>query len=309
MKKKTAYTIKNLLELAAEYFDKAEIESPRRNAEYVLSSVLGLNRMDLFLKYDLVVNDPERVQFRCLAGRIQKGEPWQYVIGHTSFMGLEIDVVPGVLIPRPETEELVGHVLDIVKKNKRQNINILDMCTGSGNMIIAFAHFFLNRAESSPSQTTKNLPGLQMFAVDQSLKALEIAKKNAAKFPFKDSIQFFQGDLFSCLEENNLAGKMDIIMSNPPYVPSEVLKNLPVRVKNYEPREALDGGADGLDYYKRIIPEAHRFLRSRAFLALELGEHMMEPIQAIFHQAGVYDNIEFIKDDAGRIRFAFAQKR
>ncbi|MDR0273171.1 MAG: peptide chain release factor N(5)-glutamine methyltransferase [Clostridiales bacterium] len=249
----------------------------RRDAGLLLSFVTGTN--ELFLQTEKEIN-PEK--YFSYIKRLQAGEPLQYIIGQWEFMGLTFITDKRALIPRPETELLVEKVLEFLKNKK--NAHVSDVCTGSGCIAISIAR--LAECET------------EIVAVDISDDALSLAKENAKKLNAANLI-FIK----SCLFEN-ICGKFDVIVSNPPYVLSEEIPKLLPNVRDYEPRLALDGGADGLDFYRRIIPQSKKHLKPGGALFLEIG-----PVSVInlMKEAG-FKNIVLTRDYAGIERIVKGEK-
>ena len=191
--------------------------------------------------------------------RLIMGEPLQYIIGVQEFMKLKFLVTKDVLIPQPDTEILVEEVIEILKNI--QNPVILDLCTGSGAIAIAIAKYVQN---------------VKIYASDISKKALEIAKQNATLNGVANNIKFIESNLFDKIKDE----KFDIIVSNPPYVPTNDIKKLPIDVQN-EPHLALDGGKDGLDFYKKIAKEGYKYLKRQGYICLEIGYDQKNDVKKI----------------------------
>lgn len=211
--------------------------------------------------------------------QLNEGEPLQYITHYQEFMKLDFYVDENVLIPQPDTEILAEGILSIV--NKTDNITILDLCTGSGAIGIALAH---------------NLSNAKVTLTDISEKALDIAKKNASQNGVEKRCSFIQSNMFQ-----NITGEYDVIASNPPYIKTDVIPTLDREVQN-EPILALDGGPDGLDFYKIIANEAHRHLKPNGTLALEIGYDQKEIVMQLLENDGMYINIQCIQDLAGNDR-------
>jgi release factor glutamine methyltransferase len=219
-----------------------------------------------------------------------RGVPVQYITGETEFMGLELQVNPSVLIPRPETEVLVERVLQLMGKEGFASPYILDLGTGSGAIAVSL---------------TKHNPLCRIVASDISEEVLEVARANAALNGVTDRIRFILSDLFNGIDENE---KFDLIISNPPYIPADHYDALPLEVKN-EPRVALDGGEKGLEFYRKIIPESARRLKEGGHLVLEMGFGQSEAIKGLADDTGSFVQTEIIKDHNGINRVFFARKR
>ena len=254
-----------------------------KEVESILTSILDCNRTDLYLK-DIILREDQKSRLKTILLRRQKGEPLQYIIGYTEFMGLKFLVNKDVLIPRPETELLVEKAQGIIKNKKEYKI--LDLCTGSGNIAISLARFF-----SEPD----------ISAIDVSNAALKVAKDNARLNHVQGRIKFLKSDLFNELSKSLLFNqglsdeKFDIIISNPPYIASGEIPNLDIEVRN-EPKVALDGGEDGLRFYRKIIKESPSYLKKDGILVIEIGYNQFDLIAAIFENSAYFKIIEVVKD-------------
>ena len=269
-------------------------------AELLFSELLGLNRMDLYQKRTLRLDKARAQEAVSVLKRRISGEPLQYILGKTEFMGLEFKVTPKVLIPRPETELLVEKTIELATKSQSQCAakrslpggdkvtKILDLGTGSGCIAISLAKF---------------LPEAQIDAVDISEEALEIAKENAELNNTK--INFIKSDLFAKYELR--AKSYELIISNPPYVVSNEISALQPEVRS-EPRVALDGGPDGLDFYRRLINDAPRYLREGGYLVLEIGFGQREVVKNILNIAKGLEIMDIIKDYNGIDRVVVTRK-
>ncbi|WP_242847889.1 peptide chain release factor N(5)-glutamine methyltransferase [Inediibacterium massiliense] len=273
----------NMIEILKSAVKKLEgnnIQTPLLDAEVILCDLLKKDKIFIFTHRDYVLNDEEEKMFwKCIDQRI-KGVPVQYIIKKQEFMGLDFYVEEGVLIPRPDTEILVEEVIDWAKNRNTEKIRVVDLGTGSGAISVSLSKYIKKSF---------------VYAVDLSLVALSIAKKNAKENEVE--IIFLQGDLFEPLK--NLKEKLDIVVSNPPYIPKEDIKTLQVEVQKYEPILALDGGEDGLDYYRRIIDQSPLFLRDKGLLALEVGHDQADEVISLMKMKGCYENIKKIKDLSG----------
>lgn len=259
--------------------------SAQMDAEILMMKVLKIELHQLLMDIDRVLSEPELDAFNQLVERRQQGEPVAYIIGSAEFMGFDFIVKPGVLIPRPETEELVEFLNGYYKTNKR--VKGLDMCTGSGCIAISLAK--LNK---------KRL----MTAVDISEAALEICKKNSKRLKTKN-VTIIASDLF----DNVPAGSYDFIVSNPPYIESAEINRLMKDVKEYEPTIALDGGIKGLDFYEKIVTNALDYLKPGGGLFFEIGYNQGKSVRELMEDAG-YQNIVVKKDLSGRNRMVYGFK-
>lgn len=239
---------------------------PRHETELLLSYILKCGRSDLYTK-DIIIDYTIEVLFDSFVQRRLKGEPLQYITGHADFMGFDFAVREGVFIPRPETEFLVEEVLSAIRYTPYANrsLKILDLCTGSGNIAVTLA---------------KLLPEAVITAADISETALETARENAGRHNVTERIKFYKGDLFKAFMFDKTAG-FDIMVCNPPYIKSPDIDFLQAEVKQ-EPKRALDGGADGLGFYRRIANEAPFYLKKDGNLFLEIGISQLCGISGIF---------------------------
>ncbi|HBG04617.1 MAG: protein-(glutamine-N5) methyltransferase, release factor-specific [Geobacteraceae bacterium GWC2_58_44] len=228
------------------YLAEKGVENPRLEAEWMLCEALSLDRVGLYLNFDKPLTEGELAAYRGMVGRRGRREPLQYILGSQEFMGLEFQVTPAVLIPRHDTELLVTEAV----KRGAGSRSILDIGTGSGCVAIALA---------------KALPGAEIFSVDISGEALAVARGNAQRNGA--AVQFFQGSLL----EPFSGRRFDMIVSNPPYIPAAELATLQQEVRGFEPLGALDGGADGLDFYRRITDGAPDHLNPGGWLLFEVG--------------------------------------
>ena len=261
-------TILEVITRSSEFLAKKGVESPRLQVELTLAHILKMPRMKLYLSFGRVLTEPELTALRTLIQRRGNREPLQYILGSVNFCGLELAVTPKVLIPRPETEILAEkawkHLLKSEIANPKSPI-ALDLCTGSGCLAITIA---------------ANAPQAQVHATDLSTDALAVAKENALRHK-QERIQFHQGDCFAGLPKEL---RFDLIVTNPPYIATAECTTLQPEVRDHEPRTALDGGADGLDFYRRIAVEAQPFLAENATIMLEFGDGQAPAISEIFQQ-------------------------
>ena len=252
------------------------IENARLEAEILLCYLLKVEKIFLYVNPDKILSDEQITDYKNLIRRKINHEPTAYIIGHREFMDLNLIVTKDVLIPRPETEVLVETVIDKLN-SVLDMIKIADIGSGSGAITISLA---------------KHLTNSFIDSVDISESALKIAGLNAEKYHLTERIAFYQGDLFSPLTNK----KYKAIVSNPPYIPSKIIDTLQVEVKNFEPRISLDGGNDGLDFYKRLINESPKYLTEDGFLAVEIGYDQAEAVKNLLEDSGHFKDIEIIKD-------------
>ena len=259
-------TVLEGIQKSTEFLAKKEVDSPRLQAELLLAHVLKLPRMKLYLNFERALTEPETDTFRELVKRRAQREPLQHIVGSTSFCGLEITVNRHVLVPRPETELLAEAGWSFLSPLTPHLSTALDFGTGSGCIAIALA---------------VKSPTAKITALDLSPDALNLAQQNATKNNVTDRIEFVPGDGFAALPQGT---QFDLIISNPPYIPTAEIATLDPEVRDYDPRAALDGGADGLDFYHRLAAEARPFLKPGGKIMLEFGEGQAGAIQEIFEK-------------------------
>lgn len=258
------HTIGQLIELSAGYLGDKGCPSPRLDAELLLGHVLDLDRLDLCLNLDKPLSEAEVEQYRGLIGRRGQRLPVAYLTGVREFYSLPLEITRDVLIPRPETEFLVDKVLEVLEPGVP--VEILELGTGSGAVAVALAY---------------QDPNIKVTATDISSQALKVAEKNAVRLEVDNQISFVESDLFADLE-----GKYTVICSNPPYIPHGEMAGLAPEVQT-EPSAALDGGVDGLDFYRRILDQASSFLEQPGFVVVEIGWDQGEAVRAIGEQVGL----------------------
>ena len=273
-KEQEIWTVLKVLDWTRGYLAERGVENARLETEWMLCASLGLDRVGLYVNHDKPLTTEELAAFRDMVARRAKREPLQYVLGSQEFMGLEIEVSPAVLIPRHDTETLVEEAVRRCPEAKR----VLDVGVGSGCVAIALA---------------KALPRAEVFGVDTSGEALEMAGRNAVNNGV--TIAFYRGSLFE-----NLDGmRFDLVVSNPPYIPTGDIAGLQPEVRDYEPIAALDGGADGLDFYRSMIPLAPNYLNSRGWLLFEAGIYQSPRILEFFGKEKCYGELFAAKDAGG----------
>lgn len=275
-------TIKELLQYATETLKNSGIETPVVEAGVILCHVLKCNRAYLISHNDRVLQAPEFDELtRLLKGRTEK-IPLQYLLGETEFMSLGFKVSPAVLIPRQDTEILAERCIELVQELGGQGTRVLDMCTGSGCIAVSIAYY---------------CPEARVTACDVSKAALEIAGINAWQAGVQSRVEFRRGDLFEVL---NSEERFDIIASNPPYIETAIVEQLQSEVRDYEPYIALDGGADGLDFYRRIVEEAPKYLVTGGYIALEIGYNQGESVSKLMERS--FESVTLLKDYGGNDR-------
>jgi release factor glutamine methyltransferase len=257
-------TVLEGIQRSTEFLAKKGLESPRLDAELLLAHVLRLKRMELYLNFERALSETETGNYRELIRRRSTREPLQHILGSVSFCGYEIKVSKSVLIPRPETELLAEAAWKFVSSRVESHPAVLDFGTGSGCIAIAIA---------------SHCPNARLSAIDCSNDALEVAKENALSNGVDQRIQFFHTDGFAAVRN---AISFDLIVGNPPYIAANEIPTLQTEVRDFDPHCALDGGVDGLDFYRRLASEASVFLKPGARVMLEFGEGQAEAIENIF---------------------------
>lgn len=281
-----AGSVQQNLQDAVARLEGAGIPEARLKAEWVMASVLGCPRLELPLRREDALPSPARFDgsIAALAG----GQPLQYVLGETQFMGLSLACDARALIPRPETEELVQAMLDHPRLWRRSRPAILDVGTGTGCIILALAHA---------------RPHADYEAVDSSAAALELAEENARRLHRAARIRFRPGDLLKGV----LPRSLDAVVSNPPYIATEEWSRLPRWIRDAEPREALEGGPDGLAVIRALIPQAFTALRPGGILFMEMGSGQSARVERLVVNAG-FSSVLIRRDLAGHERIAMAEK-
>lgn len=260
-------------------------------SELLFTELLDCDRLSLYLNKGVRLNKEKSSAISCALKRRIFAEPLQYILGRAEFMGLEFKLTPDVFIPRPETEILVEKTIAIIKLLNCQIVKLLDIGTGSGCIAVSLAKLVSNLE-------------VNITATDISQPALNIAEENAKLNNV--NIKLIQSDLFNTYGLKLIT--YDLIVSNPPYIPALEIKNLQPELK-YEPRIALDGGKDGLDFYRKIIAGAGDYLREGGFLIMEMGFNQKEKIEDIFQKAKNFKILEIVKDYNNIDRVIVAKKR
>jgi release factor glutamine methyltransferase len=286
-------TVLEVIQRSTEFLRNKGVDSPRLQTELLLAHLLKIQRMQLYLNFERKLSETEVNEFRQLIKRRGRREPLQHIVGSTSFCGLELTVNRHVLVPRPETELVAEQGWKFLQKLRPGPLDeaglgqcgtphpnpvpigwggrdafttptALDLGTGSGCIAIALV---------------VHAPAARVLATEISAEALELAKQNAARHNVLERIDFFQGDAFAAFSSSK---RFDLIISNPPYIPTDEITSLQIEVRDYDPRQALDGGPDGLVFYRRIADEAAPFLKPGGKIMLELGDGQAEAVREIF---------------------------
>jgi release factor glutamine methyltransferase len=270
-----------------EFLRHAGIDRPLNDAELIVSHCLGTDRVTLYRDNPEIRDDTLSVIETFLRRRARR-EPLQYILGRTDFRGLTIRVGPGVLIPRPETELLVEEAIRIITEHDMHTskLKILDLCTGSGCIALALA---------------KEFPGAEVYGTDISDTAICCAEENA-RLNMIHNIRFLRGSFFEPFERMHdgqaTETLFDLVVSNPPYIRTGYIGNLQPEIREWEPADALDGGEDGLDCYREIIPETKRYLKEGGFLMFEIGVDQADAVREVAMTKG-YAGTSLRKDYAG----------
>lgn len=292
-------TLSTLLTWATENSTKSKFPTPQLDAEVLLAHVLKIERVQLHLQPDKTISEDDLINFKKLIGRRLKGEPVSYIRGFKEFWSLPFKVGSGVMIPRPDTEVLIESVtrrLSLAcpersrRVSRKNKMTILDIGTGAGNLAIAIA---------------KEFPNAEITATDISDEALKYAKQNAKLNNVDSQINFIKID-FLTSDERRATSDYDVVVSNPPYIPTDVIKTLDPGIRDYEPLTALDGGPDGLDFYRKIGESLPHLLKPNGLVAVEIGEDQACQVKEIFKKSEVSD-LKVIKDYSGLDRVIVAK--
>mgnify|MGYP001228598902 FL=1 len=282
------WSLLEILNETTDFFLKSGIEEYRLHAELLLADVLGLNRLDLYLQFDRLITKSEVDLYREYVRKRVGGMPVQYVLGKTSFRYLDLVVTPDVLIPRHDTEILVDVALDYV--GKLGVPKCLDLCCGSGAIALSIAY-----------------ECKQAFIVgsDVSDSALKIAVRNSYLNQLNKRVYWVCSDLYDGLNFYDF----DIITCNPPYIPSKEIQSLQPEIREYEPFLALDGGEDGLDYFRYILKEVTRYLAIGGSLILEVGDDQADTVTKLVGRSGYFESLSTVKDLKDRPRIIIGNKK
>jgi release factor glutamine methyltransferase len=273
-------TVRKIIFEATQKLEEAGIPSARLDAEVLLAFLLRCDRLAFIKSPDDTLSKNHLADFDRLIARRAGGEPVAYLTGRKAFWSFVLKVNPSVLIPRPDTEVIVEEALSVVRQESWIRPRILDIGTGSGAIALALA---------------REIPGASVTATDISKAVLKTAQKNAAALKLNHSIVFREGDLFEPVD-----GRFDMIVSNPPYIGAEEYESLPAGVKNFEPEEALRAGQTGLEFYEKLIYQAHGYLAENGWLLLEIGARQKQEVRAIFEaHEDFYERIDVREDYAG----------
>lgn len=282
-------TIQEVLNQGISVLEKNYIRDAKIDAYLLLEYILDVKKIYLLINGHQLIDESSKQKYFDYINIRARGKPVQYIIGNQEFMGLTFKVDENVLIPRQDTEMLVEKAIECIDKNSLTSI--MDLGTGSGCIPVSLCHYCDN---------------ITACAVDISKEALRIAQLNANINAVNNRIDFIESNLFENIDskyENNV----DLIISNPPYIPKEAINNLMVEVKDYEPLGALDGGNDGLDFYRKISKQAVRYLKPRGYILFEVGHNQSNDVKQILENHE-FINIKIIKDLSGINRVVYGEK-
>jgi release factor glutamine methyltransferase len=281
---------------AEKRFVQAGIVSAKKEAEILLSFFLNLKRVELYAKINQIIETSILDQFQSAVNKRCAYLPLQYITQEAFFYGLKFNIRQGVFIPRPETEVLVDKLIGLARSHFPNSLKILELCTGSGNISVSL---------------TKNIHYCTIMSSDINIKALELARENAQAHGVSAQIEFIQSDLFESLDNNQAdpaeSKRFDMIIANPPYVSKSEMIKLPADVRN-EPQEALFGGNDGLDFYRKIINRAGSYLNNRGYIGFEFGDTQAKSIEQILQASQLFEQPEFFADLNGIYRFVITRR-
>ena len=284
-------TVKELLSWGIDYLKQNGVKGYRLDAEVVLRYILNLDDVDLILNYNLVPLPNKASLFQKLLSERAEGRPVAYLVSHKEFMGLDFAVNQNVLIPRPETELMVEAILK--ELGDKGDKLVVDLGTGSGCIGISLA----------------KLGGHQVHAIDESLEAIEVAKGNSLRHNVSELVSFHCGNLFEPIRELKLDGKIDAVVSNPPYIPTGDLEALQVEIREHEPLIALNGGIKGTDFHSKIISQAGEFLKAEGTLVLEIGLSQAEEVCRLIEGNKTFSSPKVTKDYSGIERVVVGKKK
>jgi release factor glutamine methyltransferase len=288
------WTVRRTLEWTAAFFDRREVDSPRLSAELLLAHVLQAPRLRLYTDYDRPLAESDLATYRELVRRAAEHEPIAYLTGRAHFFNLELEVTRDVLIPRPDTETLVENVLQLARHQPGfEAPRVLDLCTGSGCIAAAIAH---------------HLRTATVIATDICPAAAEVARRNVERLGLAERVVVEVGDLFEPV------GRVDsqpfhLIVSNPPYIPTQQIESLDRNVREYEPVQALDGGPDGLDVHRRILEGAPPRLYAGGRVFLEIAYDQGDSAKQVAQQHEALEDVRILKDYSGHDRVLTARRK
>jgi len=289
------WTVRRILEWTSGFFSRKKVDPPRLSAELLLAHVLNVPRIKLYTDYERPLTEKELAQYRELIRRAGEQEPIAYLTGKAHFFNLEFDVTRDVLIPRPDTETLVEHVLQFVRHQSGfESPRVLDLCTGSGCIAAAIAH---------------HLKAAVVTATEISPAAVAVARANIERLGLAGRVMVEEGDLFEPLSRSVDPQPFHLVVSNPPYIATAQIETLDRSVRDYEPIQALDGGLDGLVFHRRILREAPARMLADGRIYLEIAFDQGPMAQELAAGYDAFDEVRILKDYAGRDRVLTARRK
>lgn len=267
-------------------FGTRKVEAPDLSAELIISHVVTIPRGHLAAHGDQALTPQQETELQAFVARRCKHEPIPYITGNTEFFSIPFNITSGVFIPRPETETLVQVTLDIIKENELEDPRIYDMGTGSGAVTIALA---------------LNLDDGEFVASDISSQAIQVAKHNVRTHELESYVELKEGSLFAPMR-TALSTAFDIFVSNPPYIKSPEVAKLPNQIKDYEPHIALDGGRDGMTFYKNILDNVSPIMQKGGYLVLEADPLLIPVIKTELRRKSNFENVKIYQDASGKDR-------
>lgn len=293
------WTVRAALDWTRGYLKRKGDENPLLSAQWLLADALGVSRIELYMQFDKPLSPGERDTLRAGVRRRGRGEPLQYITGEVCFRYIPIKIHPGVLIPRPETEVLVSEALTLLSSVPSADLHahlpscatesklvlVADVGTGSGCIACSLAY---------------EHPNLHVIATDISPLAVALARENVCALNLSDRIDVLECDMAEGIDKD-MMGKFDLVVSNPPYIPTEILCHMPHEVTDYEPHLALDGGKDGLDIFRRLLTWCVCALRNGGAFAFELHETCLDTAARLAQDAGM-SKVRIVRDLAGKPR-------
>jgi release factor glutamine methyltransferase len=282
-------SVQDILKSSTALLASKGLSTPRLDAEVLLAAYLGCDRLSLYTRGKTSISYEQVEHFQTWIARRAEGEPVAYIVRVKEFWSLDFYVDNNVLIPRPDTELVVEEILRLLKDSGSGNITLLDIGTGTGAIGIAIAHEYNN---------------VSVVAIDNSLNALGIARKNAVRHGVAARFFFVCENLLE-----PLSGKFDIVVSNPPYISERDFDRLPWEIKGFEPVRALVAGPEGTEFHRTIIAGTRDILNSGGWLVMEMGKGQRKTIENELRNAGIYDNIQCRRDYSGIERVIMARRR
>ena len=282
--------IQDLRKIGKDILIKNNVEDAVFKVDRLLSFVLNMSKAELIINSSKELDTSTEGAFLTYINDISEGKPIQYITNEQEFMKINFYVNENVLIPQPDTEILVENAIERIKNYEKETIDVLDLCTGSGAIAVSIKKYTENIGKK-----------VNVFASDISQKALEVAKKNAKENG--TNIEFILSDLFASIKKT-----FDVIVSNPPYIASSVIGSLSKEVQR-EPNLALDGGIDGLEFYKNIAKDGYKYLNVDGCLILEIGYDQKMQVMDLFKNCGMYEKIDCKKDLSGNDRMVVVESK